>query len=313
MSYIFLFPGQGAQYPGMGQDLYQNFASVRELFQCASDIALLDFKKLLFEGSEEQLKQTHITQPGVTLINLSVATVLREKGLNAAATAGHSLGEYSALWYAGVLSTEDVFRSVVERGKLMDKCAQQLHTEIGGGGMAAVLGLEYEDVATAILPMQDDGKQIYIANHNATKQIVIAGSNTAIAEAEAILDEAGAMKYVILKVSGPFHTPLMKQAAEELAPFLRHKLQFNQPKLSLYSNVTGQKIEAGNNLIELELQQIYSPVRWLDIEKSLKADGYGQALEIGPGTVLCGLWKQFLRKEPCIPLGTVAQIEAFVQ
>ncbi len=313
MSYIFLFPGQGAQYPGMGQDFYDSFANVRGLFECASDIALLDFKKILFEGGEDQLKQTNIAQPGITLVNLSVATVLREKGLKAVATAGHSLGEYSALWYAGVLSTEDIFRAVVERSKLMDKCTQQINTEIGGGGMAAVLGLDYDEVAKALLPMQDNGKPIYIANHNAAKQIVIAGSNTAIAEAQAILDVAGAMKYVILKVSGPFHTPLMEQAAKEFGPFLRSKIQLNAPQLSLYSNVSGQKVEPDSNLLEMELQQIYSLVRWLDIEKALKADGCGQALEIGPGAVLSGLWKQFLRKEPCIPLGTLTQIKAFTK
>ncbi len=318
MSTIFLFPGQGAQYPGMGKDLFDHFASVRELFRCASDIAALDLRQILFEGDEEQLKQTNITQIGITLINLSAASVLREKGVEGQATAGFSLGEYSALWYAGVLSTEAVFRAVVERGRLMDECCQQLNASDDSGsealpaGMAAVLGLSHDEVTAALQPLQDAGEQIYIANHNAAKQVVIAGSGAAIATAGAAMDAAGAMKYVVLKVGGPFHTPLLKSAADNFAPFLQNELEFAPPQIALYSNVTGQKIgPEASDLAELAFRQIFSPVLWLNIEISLKADGFGPAVEVGPGSVLSGLWKQFLRKEPCRPLGTLKQIEAF--
>ncbi|WGK68245.1 ACP S-malonyltransferase [Candidatus Haliotispira prima] len=311
---IFLFPGQGTQYPGMGKDLYENFAGVRELFRCAGEIASLDLQEILFNGTEEQLKQTNITQIGITLVNLSIATVLREKGVEAEAAAGFSLGEYSALWYAGVLSAEAVFQAVVERGRVMDECCRQLNAQsTRPAGMAAVLGLHYDEVAAALKPMQDAGQQIYIANYNAAKQIVIAGSGEAIAAAEAEMDSAGAMKYVVLKVGGPFHTPMLKSAAEAFAPFLQSKLEFAQPRLALYSNVTGKRVGPETDLAGLALQHIYSPVLWVSIEESLKADGFGRALEIGPGNVLTGLWRQFLRKEPCLPLGTLEQIEGLLQ
>ena len=313
MSNVFLFPGQGAQYSGMGKDLFDSFSSVRELFHCASDIASLDLQEILFSGTEEQLKQTNIIQIGITLVNLSVATVLREKGIEAQATAGFSLGEYSALWYAGVLTTESVFQAVVERGRVMDQCCRKLNAQASQpAGMAAVLGLTYDEVATALAPLQAKGEHIYIANYNAVKQIVIAGSGAAIAEADSVMQDAGAMKYVLLKVSGPFHTPLMQSAAEEFSRFLREKVHFSQPQLALYSNVTGKRVAPGSDLAELALQQIYSPVLWVNIEESLKAEGYSQAMETGPGSVLTGLWKQFLRKQPCQTLGTLEQIESLV-
>ena len=299
MKAIFLFPGQGAQFPGMGQKLYDNFPSVRELFRCAGEIAGLDLAKILFEGTEEQLKQTRIAQIGITVVNISVATVLREHGLEAAATAGHSLGEYSALWYAGVLCAEATFEAVALRGRLMEQCCQKLQDE-RPAGMAAVLGLGYDEVMAVLKPMQQQNETIYLANYNAPKQIVIAGSARALDAAEHKMEAAGAMRYVPLKVSGPFHTPLMESAAREFAPFIEKPGLLAQPKIAFYSNVLGK--QTSERLAELAVEQIYSPVLWLKTEEALKADGFGPAFELGPGAVLSGLWKQFLRKEPCRPL-----------
>ena len=300
MKTIFLFPGQGAQYPGMGQKLYDNFSSVRELFRCAGEIAGLDLAKILFEGTEEQLKQTRIAQIGITVVNISVATVLRERGLEAAATAGHSLGEYSALWYAGALCAEATFEAVALRGRLMEQCCCKLQAGGRPAGMAAVLGLGYDEVMAVLKPIQQQNEPIYLANYNAPKQIVIAGSAQALNAAEPKMEAAGAMRYVPLKVSGPFHTPLMKAAAHEFAPFIEKPGLFAQPKIAFYSNVSGK--QTSDQLARLAVEQIYSPVLWLKVEEALKADGFGPAFELGPGAVLSGLWKQFLRKEPCKPL-----------
>jgi len=198
MKTCYLFPGQGAQYPGMGKDLWENSEEVKKLFTTVSDITGKDMKSLLFEGSEEDLKATDNTQLAITLVNVSASIVLKEKGIVPQGCAGFSLGEYAALWQAGVLSVEDLFRIVKIRGEVMEKACRSLDTPEGSPGMAAVVGLSSDDVKAALSKVPGS---IYMANDNSPIQTVIAGEKKALEAAESLMDEAGAMKYVILKVS----------------------------------------------------------------------------------------------------------------
>ncbi|MBI9099340.1 MAG: ACP S-malonyltransferase [Spirochaetaceae bacterium] len=306
MKTCFLFPGQGAQYPGMGKDLWENSEVVKDLFKTVSAISGKNMESLLFEGSEEDLKATDNTQLAVTLVNVSTSLVLKEKGVEPQGCAGHSLGEYSALWQAGVLSTEDLFKIVKIRGEVMEKTCRTLHTPEGSPGMAAVVGISSDEVKKALEKVP--GK-IFMANDNSPIQTVIAGEGKAIEAAQAIMDEAGAMKYVILKVAGPFHSPMMDSARLEFEEKIKD-FTFNDPRIPVYSNVTGKKIISGEEAKKLTGQQIISPVLWVSDESAILEDSYERILETGPGMVLRGLWKSFHRAMKCIPVGKYDAIEA---
>ena len=308
MKTCFLFPGQGAQYPGMGRDLWENSAEVKELFATVSDITGKDMKSLLFEGSAEDLKATDNTQLAITLVNVSTSIVLKEKGIEPQGCAGQSLGEYSALWQSGVLSTEDLFKIVKIRGEVMEKACRSLDTPEGGPGMAAVVGISSDDVKAALSRVEGS---IYIANDNSPIQTVIAGESKALKLAESVMDEAGAMKYVMLKVSGPFHTPLMEPARVEFEEKIED-FTFNNPVLPVYSNVTGKIVITGEDAKKLAVSQIVSPVLWVLEETTILGDGYERILETGPGMVLRGLWKSFHRPLKCQPVGKIEAIEALV-
>lgn len=305
MKTCFLFPGQGAQYPGMGKDLWENSDEVKKLFALVSDIAGKDMKSLLFEGSEEDLKATDNTQLAITLVNISTSIVLKEKGVEPQGCAGHSLGEFSALWQAGVLSTEDLFEIIKIRGDVMEKTCRSLQVGEDQPGMAAVVGISSDEVKEALAKVPGS---LYVANDNSPIQTVIAGEGKAIEAAEAVMDEAGAMKYVILKVAGPFHTPLMNPARVEFEEKIK-KFTFHDPQLPVYSNVTGKLIKSGDEAKKLAGQQIVSPVSWVAEEGTILADSYERILETGPGMVLRGLWKSFHRALKCQPVGKYEAIE----
>jgi len=305
MKTCFLFPGQGAQYPGMGKDLWENSEAVKSLFKTVSEQCGKDMESLLFEGSEEELKATDNTQLAITLVNVSTSIVLKEKGYEPQGCAGFSLGEYSALWQAGVLSTEDLFEIVKIRGEVMEKACRSLDTPDGRPGMAAVVGISSDEVREALAKVPGE---IYMANDNSPIQTVIAGEGKALEAAEAIMDEAGAMKYVILKVSGPFHTPFMEPAKKEFEERIKG-FTFSDPTLPVYSNVTGNLIKTGEEARKLAGLQMISPVLWVSEETSIMGDSYERILETGPGMVLRGLWKSFNRKMKCLPVGKFEAIE----
>ena len=305
MKTCFLFPGQGAQYPGMGKDLWDASDKVKELFRQASDASGMELTRLLFEGSEEELKATDKTQVAVTLVNVAAGLACREKGFEPAGFAGFSLGEYTALYEAGVLRLEDLFPIVKTRGILMEKASRGADTPGGRAGMAAVIGLGYPEAVKALETLQ--GVPVSLANHSSPTQVVLSGTAEGLAKAEAAFKAAGAKRFIVLKVSGPFHSPLLEQARLGLQEALSG-YTFSDPKMPVYSNVTGKRIASGAEARQLCVRQVVSTVRWVDEEHSILADGFQRCLEVGPGSVLSGLWKAFSKDLPCLPAGKQEEI-----
>jgi len=313
--FVYLFPGQGAQYQGMALDfLSAGGESVRKLFETASAVFEKDAEAMLRDSDAETLKRTDVSQPSVTLANLAVAAYLAEQGYSPAACAGFSLGEYAALVYAGVISTEDCLRMVKARGEAMQKSADRLREAAGGDpsaapGMAAVIGISPEQVEALIAEWGVAGlNDLYAANINSLKQVVVSGTAAALAEAETRFKEAGAKRVLRLQVAGPFHSPLLGDAAEAFGPVLE-SVTFNDPGIPLYSNVTGSRVTSGTEAKKLALLQITSPVRWVDEEAAIAAaGGFEACLETGPGKVLQGLWRDTGSEIPVYAAGTVEDI-----
>ncbi len=305
MANCFLYPGQGAQYPGMGKDLWENSDEVKKLFKTASENTSMDLEKLLFEGSAEDLKATDKTQLAITLVNVASALVLKEKGIESDIAAGFSLGEVSALWDAGIISSEDLFPLVKARGKIMEKVSRSLDTPEGSPGMAAVIGMDYDKIDSIIKGENLAG--LYIANYNSPVQIVLSGTDSALNAAEGIFKEQGARRFIRLKVSGPFHCPLMKDAEDEYKDVLAG-YKFNAPVKKVFSNVTGEEIKSGKEAKQLCSKQLTSGVLWVKEEKALLDLGINKCLEVGPGAVLAGLWKAVSGDLKCQPAGTIENI-----
>ncbi|MBN1698114.1 MAG: ACP S-malonyltransferase [Spirochaetales bacterium] len=305
MKTCFLFPGQGAQYPGMGKDLWEESDQVKKLFDIASGKTGIDMKKLLFEGSEEDLKATDKTQIAVTLVNLSSSMLLQEKGIKPDGFAGFSLGEYAALCEAGVISIDDVFPIVKARGILMEKASRALDSGEGNPGMAAVIGLSYDQCKNIL--SKGNLPDVYPANYNGPDQIVFSGTYSGLTAAEPRCKEAGARRYIMLKVSGPFHSPLLSEAAAGLADVLAG-YTFNDPSKPVFSNVTGTIVRSGKEAKELCIKQVTSTVKWVDEEKALIDNGFDTFIETGPGAVLTGLLKRYTKEYICQPAGTLVDI-----
>lgn len=301
MKDCFLFPGQGAQYPGMAKDFFNTSKAVRELFDLASDASNIEMKKLLFESDEETLKQTRNTQIALALAGAAAALAAKEHGLQPSGCAGFSVGEWPALALAGVISYQDMFRLVAERGRLMDEAGRRS----GGSTMSAVLALPPEKIERAIA--EAGLENVWIANYNSPAQCVISGTEADVAAAETKLKEAGARRVIRLKVSGAFHSPIMEYAREAFADLISD-VRFRDPQIAVYSNVTGGKVDSGAKLKELAALQIISPVKWISEEESISSDGFGRCVETGPGTVLCGLWKASGSTVPCAEGGTLDAI-----
>jgi [acyl-carrier-protein] S-malonyltransferase len=312
---VYLFPGQGAQYQGMALDfLGTGSVAVKKLFDTASAIFGKDAEALLRDSDADTLKRTDVSQPTVTLANLAAAAYLTEQGWTPKACAGFSLGEYAALVCAGVISAEDCLRLVKERGAAMQKTADRLREAAGGDpsaapGMAAVMGIAPDQVEALIAEWSAAGlKDLYAANINSPKQVAVSGTATALTEAETRFKDAGAKRVLRLQVAGPFHSPLMSDSAEAFRPILE-AVTFNDPTIPLYSNVTGKRVASGEEAKKLALMQITSPVRWIDEEAAIAAaGGFSACLEVGPGKVLQGLWRDSGSEVPVCAAGTVEDI-----
>jgi [acyl-carrier-protein] S-malonyltransferase len=287
----------------MARDFYETSKAVRDLFALASDASAMDLKKLMFEGSEEDLKQTRSTQIAVALAGVASAICAREHGVLPDGCAGFSVGEWPALAEAGVVSYEDMFRLVAERGRLMEEAGRRS----GGSTMSAVLSLSPEAIEEAI--RKAGLANVWVANYNSPTQSVISGTEADIAAAELAVKAAGAKRAIRLKVSGAFHSPIMAYAREGFADAVAG-VSFGDPKIALFSNVTGRRISGGSEAKALAVTQIVSPVRWIDEEAAILAEKPVFCAETGPGTVLGGLWKSVGGDVPCYPFGTLDQVAA---
>ncbi len=285
MKIAFVFPGQASQYVGMGKDLYENSEIAREIFDRAEEILGFELKKICFEGPEDELKQTRVTQPAIFVHSYVVAKLLEGK-LKADMAAGHSLGEYSALVYAGVLSFEDVLKIVKLRGELMQKAGEE-----NPGNMAAIIGLDDKTVYEICSKVNDGIVQP--ANFNAPGQIVISGDIPSVRKAMELAQNAGAKMVKELVVSGAFHSPLMEGAKQRLKEAL-DEVEFKKSSIPVYFNVTAKPTFDIKEIKELLYHQITNPVLWSQIIVNMFSDGATKFYEIGPGKVLQGLIKRIV-------------------
>jgi [acyl-carrier-protein] S-malonyltransferase len=282
----YVFPGQGAQFSGMGKDLYENSQQAKELFQQANQIMGFDIMKIMFEGSDEELKQTKVTQPAIFLHSTILATCLGDT-FSPDMVAGHSLGEFSSLVANKCISFEDGLKLVAQRAMAMQKAC-----EIQPSTMAAILGLEDEVVEQICAGIEG---VVVPANYNCPGQLVISGSVSAVEEACAKLTEAGAKRALILQVGGAFHSPLMEPAREELAAAIEQTI-FNNPICPVYQNVTAAAVLNPADIKRNLVLQLTAPVRWTQTMKQMLADGATEVIEVGPGKVLQGLFKKVDRE-----------------
>ncbi|MBM4306635.1 MAG: ACP S-malonyltransferase [Deltaproteobacteria bacterium] len=281
----FVFPGQGSQSVGMGKEFYDQFKPAREVFEEADDTLCFSISKLCFEGPEETLKLTENTQPAVLTASIAALRVLQaEKGIESRLTAGHSLGEYSALVASGALSFGEAVQTVRLRGRFMQEAVP-----VGEGSMAAVLGMEREEVEK-ICEEAAQGEVLSPANFNCPGQIVIAGHTKAVERGIEMIKQKG-KKAMLLQVSAPFHSPLMKPAGVRLNETLKG-ISVQSLRIPVVTNVEAQANTSPDRVKPLLVEQVSSPVRWEESMRRMTEDGIERILEIGPGKVLSGLMKR---------------------
>ena len=289
MMKAYVFPGQGAQFSGMGKDLFEKSDLAKEMFAKANEILGFDIQKIMFEGSDEELKQTKVTQPAIFLHSTILAACLGES-FQPNMVAGHSLGEISALVANKTLKFEDGLRLVYKRALAMQEAC-----EAEPSTMAAILGLEDEIVEKIC---QEINGIVVAANYNCPGQLVISGAFPAVEEACAKLTEVGAKRALLLPVGGAFHSPLMEPAREKLAEAIENT-DFSTPICPVYQNVTASAVTDPNEIKKNLVAQLTAPVRWTQTMHQMIAEGATEVIEVGPGKVLQGLFKKVDRAFPC--------------
>ena len=279
----YVFPGQGAQFVGMGKDLYDKFPKAKDMFKKANDILGFSITDIMFEGTADDLKQTKVTQPAIFLHSVILAKMLGDT-FKPNMVAGHSLGEFSALVANGTLQFEDGLRLVAARANAMQAACEE-----NPGTMAAVLGLEDEMIESICNSIKDE--VVIAANYNCKGQVVVSGSLKGVEMACELLKEAGAKRALPLQVGGAFHSPLMEPARVKLAEAIQNT-KFNDGICPIYQNVTGQAVKSPDIIKANLISQLTSPVRWTQTMGNMIANGLSEVVEVGPGTVLQGLFKK---------------------
>src|SRR5713101_6490994 len=298
----FLFPGQGSQLVGMGKELAEVYPVARQAFEEADEALGYKLSQLCFEGPEEKLGLTEVTQPAILAASVAAWRVLNAKGLTPAYVAGHSLGEYSAHVAAGTIAFADAVRTVRNRGKYMQEAVP-----VGVGAMAAILGMDLEKV-TAVCADAAQGEVCAPANINSPEQVVISGNTAAVERATKLADEHGAKRAIMLSVSAPFHCSLMKPAQDRLAADFQ-LLQLQKPEVPVVCNVDAAIIEDPDPARDALVRQVTRSVKWDQSVRLLIAKGTQRFVEVGPGKVLCGLMRQIDRSKTSLNVGDEASLQ----
>ena len=299
-----LFPGQGSQVVGMGRDLALAFPDVRRTFEEADDVLGVSLSRLMWQGPEDELTLTSNAQPAILTHSVAIYRVVSERLGSIGMAAGHSLGEFSAYVAAGALTFADGVRTVRRRGELMQQSGSERP-----GTMAALLGLDDEEVERVCREASAEAGECVAANYNSPGQLVISGDVAAVERAMELAKKAGAKRAVRLNVSGAFHSPLMRVAESGLQAQL-DDVAMNQPAFAVVSNVTAEPVRDTDSARRLLVAQLTSPVRWTASMRTMVAAGLAQMYEIGPGNVLTGLLRRMERGMHCTPIGTAADVEA---
>ncbi len=296
----FVFPGQGAQFVGMGKDIYENNETARQEFDKIFSSLSFDLKTAMFEGPEETLKKTKYTQPAIVAMSLVLEKLVRSKGIKPDFVAGHSVGEYAAFGSGEFLTLSDAVKLTAFRGETMNEIAESVN-----GGMAAIIGMDSEKIKEVLKTV--DGV-VEAVNFNEPKQTVIAGEKSAIEKACAALKEAGAKRALPLAVSGPFHSSLMKPAGEKLKEEAE-KYDFREGIAKLVANTTAEIISSPEEIKKEIYAQSFGPVKWVDTVNRLKENGVDTIYEIGPGKVLAGLIKKIDKELTVININSLEDVE----
>ena len=300
----FVFPGQGSQKVGMCKDFYDNYACAKKVFEEADEALGFSITKLCFEGPEEDLRLTKNTQPAILTCSVAALAVMREHGLECEIAGGHSLGEYSALVAAGVISLQDAVVAVCKRGQFMQEAVP-----VGEGAMAAVIGLTPDEIVRICQQVEKDcGEAVQAVNFNCPGQVVIAGATKTVEKANEALKAAGAKRAISLPVSAPFHSTLMKPAAERLKKVL-DKIEFHDAKFPVVANVTAEPVTKAEEIRALLVKQAASPVKWEMSMRNMIRDGIDTYVEVGPGKTLTGFTRKIDRAMTALNVEDIASLE----